>query len=235
LRRPAVEYEPRLVEEAVVAALRRHPAEPRFRLSRDAAYAVPDPEARETRFRAIHAAWFRRLRLDRPVIDALQEQPAVARDASRCLAVSVTSPEDERAELFVADGPGAIARTVVLGLRPGTFADPGRLRALCRREFLHVADLLDPSFGYQPRPPGPGGREVPESLFRERYRALWGASVDGRLARQGWGPPDRLDRSARDVALSMPGPSTEGVFRRLFDGPRPTHAELVRLATAPES
>ena len=44
-----------------------------------------------------------------------------------------------------------------------------------------------------------------------------------------------LDRSARDVALSMPGPSTEGVFRRLFDGPRPTHAELVRLATAPES
>lgn len=221
-----------------MAALRGRPAERGFRADRDAAYALRDPDARETRFRAIHAAWFRRLDLDRPLVEALRAEPTVTARASRCLAMSVPSPRDERAELFVAPGagsPAAAQRTVVLGLRPETFADPDRLLALCRRELLHIADLLDPDFGYTPRPPDLAASPLPEPLFRERYRALWAASVDGRLVRRGWAPSDLRAERARELAAAFPrlGASLEALVERLFTGPRPTHAELVRLALAP--
>ncbi len=58
-----VEFHPRLVEEAVFAALRGRPESRTFHRERDPIYREADPEERERRFAALHAAWFERLDL----------------------------------------------------------------------------------------------------------------------------------------------------------------------------
>lgn len=46
------------------------------------------------------------------------------------------------------NAPGEAAPTLVVRLRPQSLLDQGALRTLLRRELLHVADMLDPAFGY---------------------------------------------------------------------------------------
>jgi hypothetical protein len=117
-------------------------------------------------------------------------------------------------------------------LTPESAADPGRLLPLLRRELQHVADLLDPEFGYQATlPPGvaasPHGRVV-----RDRYRVLWDTWVDGRLVRRGVLPAtareDRLADFAR--ALGDLGETLDAVFGRIFGATRLTHRALMALA-----
>lgn len=232
----SIEYEPRLCEEAVLAALRGHPAEAAFRASRDALYATDEPEEREERFRALHAAWFERLRLDRPLVEAIDELPCLATSGCRLLVTMATSGADEGAELFVTAGPVAPRGTVVLRLRPGIFAQAERLRALCRHELLHVADLLTPDFAFTPAALRAVAGPLPEALLRERYRVLWNASVDGRLHRLGWASPGARETRLREFGAAFPmlGARLEEAFERFFSGPRATHPALIAFATAPE-
>src|SRR3990172_6473795 len=96
----AVEYEPRLVEEATLLALRGAEAEPAFRRQRDRLYEIADPEAREARFRALHAAWFERLGLGRTIGQALGERMSVVRAARACAVACAASPPPQRAPPF---------------------------------------------------------------------------------------------------------------------------------------
>jgi hypothetical protein len=144
----------------------------------------------------------------------------------------------EGAELFVAPGNGSregARRTLVLRVRPETFTCPDRLRALLRHELLHIADMLDPAFGYEPRWAEPA-RAPLDHLFRERYRILWDAFIDGRLVRLGRAPGavrgERLGEFAR--AFGMLGERTEEAFGRFFGATRLTHAELGAFAADPE-
>lgn len=234
-----IEYEPPLVEEAVLVAIRGRAEEPQLRADRDALYAIGDSEEREQAFRAFHAAWFERLGLDAVVDEALREQPAVRAGAGRCLVSLARARRDEGAELFVAasaDAPEPARRTLVLRLRPASLAEPDRLRPFLRRELLHVADMLDPRFGYAPRASGPDAGRLPDGLFRERYRVLWDTLVDGRLARLDWAPPGRRAERLREFAAAFPmlGDRLEEAFDRFFGGDPRTHADLVRFAAEPE-
>jgi hypothetical protein len=147
----------------------------------------------------------------------------------------------------------------VLRLRPRTLFDPQTLRALLRHELMHVADMLDPTFGYQRSLPrsddGPSG----DNLVRDRYRVLWDVTIDGRLARAGrdrcsvrlppsreasadyrnpggGGQPDPT-RNARwqefAATFSMRGDEGRSVFEEWFDHVHPTHARLAEFARAP--
>jgi len=232
-------YEPRLVEEAVMTVLRGRAEERAFRTERDEIYTIADPDEREARFCTVHAAWFERLGLTEPVAEALREQSSVAAGTIRVLVTRASSRREEGAELFVAAGAGEIdasRRTVVLQLRPGAFADREALRALLRHELTHVADMLDPAFGYTPRWVGAATETLPDALLRERYRVLWGTCVDGRLARRGWAPPGVRTTRLGEFAAAFPmlGQHTEAAFARLFAGWRPTHPDLVRFAAEPE-
>jgi hypothetical protein len=229
-----VDYEPRLVEAAVLAALRGRPEEPTFRAECDLAYALDDPDLRESAFRVLHADWFARLGLAEVVLTSLDAEPTVRRGVDRCLATLARTRRDEGAELFVAaaNAEGRARRTLVLSLHPETFADSGGLRALLARELLHVADMLDPAFGYAPG--DPAALSLPPALFRARYAVLWRAAVDGRLVRR-----RRLQPSVRGARLreftttfSMLGSGVGAAFERVFDG-TVTHADLVRLALHP--
>src|SRR3989304_1961441 len=73
---PPGEWEPALVEGAVLHATRGHPRERGFRRERDRLYEIVDPEAREAAFRELHATWFERLPLGPPRAPAPPPQPA---------------------------------------------------------------------------------------------------------------------------------------------------------------
>lgn len=239
-RRPElpVEYEPQLVEEAVLAAMHNRPEEGEFRAYRDTLYLIGDAEEREMRFRVLHTTWFERLRLGDAIAGAIREQPSIALHTHRCLVALAPSRREEGAELFVAGGGGGSAgprRTVVLRVRPETFTEVERFRTLLRHELCHLADMLDPRFGYAP---GliPLGATLPDPLLRERYRVLWDAAIDGRLQRLGWAPTGVRVERLREFAATFPmlGERTEEAFERFFGATALTHADLVRFALAPE-
>lgn len=51
---------------------------------------------------------------------------------------------------------------------------PGRYTALLRAELLHLADMLDPAFGYAPTLPEMDGGPSAAGLLQDRYRARSG-------------------------------------------------------------
>ncbi|MFQ5521946.1 MAG: hypothetical protein ACE5FK_11140 [Candidatus Methylomirabilia bacterium] len=234
-----IEYEPRLVEETVLLALRDSSQEAEFRKHRDRLYQISDLEEREAGFRALHASWFAQFGLGEEIARAFVEQPSIAANADRSVVFSASSGREEGAELFVsaqnrASGPAR--RTVVLRVRPATLTAPQHLRGLLRHELLHIADMLDPHFGYEPRLPVSGVGPAHDLLLRDRYRVLWDAFIDGRLLRfSRVGSGVRAERLS-EFAQFFPvlGGRTEEAFERFFRGSDLTHAELVAFATDPE-
>jgi hypothetical protein len=224
--------DPRLLEEATFLALRGLPQALAHDRERVRLYKVADPEERDRRFRALYAEWFVRLGLDAPLRRALGEQPAVRRGTAACLVGHAASPRDEGADLHVAPpaGEGPHVRTLVIRLRAESFAEPERLLFLLRRELQHVADMLDPRFGYEPR------IEVAEPARRravfERYALLWKVSVEGRLARRGLAEPGARERLRGEFERRFAGLGgrVAEIFDDLFDDEAPTHARLVKLA-----
>ena len=233
----AIEYEVRLVEDAVLRALWDRPDERVFRKERDRVYEIDEPEGRETAFRSFHARWFEQLGLDRPIAQALGERPSILARIARCLVVYASSASDEGAELFLSSEQGEPRGVVVLRLRPETLTLADRLRSLLRHELTHIADMLDPHFGYEPRFPDETGEPARGRLLRDRYRVLWDAFIDGRLARAGWARVGIRHERLADFARAFPmlGERTERAFRRFFEGTNLTHAELAAFAADPEA
>jgi hypothetical protein len=232
---PPVEYEPALVEAAVLVAAGSDARRPELRQGRDACYAVADPDAREEAFRALFAGWFERLGLGAPLQTALAEQPGLARVVERCVVAGVAGAAVEGGELH---GAGAMPGPPValLRMRPRTLADPGEALAFFRRELTHLGDLVDPAFGYATEPLGGSPGAGPEALLRGRYRVAWAVSVAGRLAQRGWLRPGEAAARQREfaAAFAMLGSRAAEVFARVWDGTVATHAALSALAREPE-
>jgi hypothetical protein len=116
---------------------------------------------------------------------------------------------------------------------PETVAAPEQAWPLLRRELLHVADMLDPGFGYETTlPPGAAG-SARERVIRENYRVLWNVWVDGRLVRQGVLPAAARAARLAEFARAFPhlADGAETAFDRFFGAHQLTHAALVALAT----
>ncbi len=223
----------------MLVSLRGHPRERAFRRQRDRLYEVRDPEARETAFRELHATWFETLDLGRPIVQALEEQSSIAAATQGCRIAPARARQEEGTELFVrpatAGARGADRRWVVVRLRPEALSDQERLLQFLRHELLHIADMLDPRFGYEPHLPQSPAGPAHERLLRDRYRVLWDATLDGRLARLGRAPDSVRAERLRDFVRAFPmlGAGTEEAFARFFDGAGSTHADLVAFAINP--
>jgi hypothetical protein len=233
ISRDCVEFSSRLVEETLWTALKGHAGERAFHAEREPIYRLADPEERDRAFARLHERWFADLRLGEPVLLALSEQDGWPARVSRIRLVAAISARQEAGELFVA---GPSERSVAIAILPATLADGRRALALLRRELMHVSDMLDPAFAYEPtlprRPVGPAHDRV----LQDRYRALWRCSVDGRLVGAGKLEEGVRAERLRDIegTFSSLGERVTGLFERLFAGPRPCHAELVRIAQDPE-
>ena len=223
------EWEPRLVEGTVLLAVAGRAEEGRFRAERDRLYGIADGAERETGFDTLHAAWFARLGLDRPFREALEAQPPIVARCARWLVAWARRRSDEAADLLVP--PGA-SPTLLVRVTCETVAAPARLGVLLRRELLHVADMLDPRFGYAPGVPADVAGGPRERLVRENYRVLWNAYVDGRLARWNRVPANARAERLREFtrAFAYLGDAGEAAFEPFFDGTQRTHADLMAFA-----
>jgi hypothetical protein len=231
-----IRYDARLVEEAVQQAVRGLPKaeQNRFHSRREGLYVHPDPEEREAGFEALHGEWFVCLGLDRPLHSALAERPAVMSGVSECRVTAARSRREEMADLLGREAAGA-EPVLVVRLRPESFLDHETLLGLLRREILHVADMLDPDFGYETRLPASEEGPSYDNILRDRYRAVWDTTVDGRLFRQGLCAATVRERRRKDFARSFGplGDQVDAGFESWFDEPHPTHAAIVSYINEP--
>lgn len=233
-----IRYDPRLIEETVFLALRRHPETPAYHEERNPVYEIADPEVRESAFRELNRRWFDRLGFGSPVARALAEAPELAAGVGRCVVVLAAKKRDEGAELFVNSEPGLSEkqrRTARILVRPGTLLDPSGLMLFLRHELLHISDMIDPGFGYEPVLPETGRGPAHHRLLVDRYRALWDATIDGRLVRRGWAPESLREERRHDFCRAFPMLERNGsrAFSRFFDQEGWTHPQLLAFALGP--
>jgi hypothetical protein len=122
-------------------------------------------------------------------------------------------------------------------VRPETLLDRELLLSFLRHELLHITDMLDPLFAYEPALPAAEGGPTYDTLITNRYRVLWDVTIDGRMARRGWCDAGVRERDFRDFLAAFPmlGDSGPKVFQRFFDDLQPRHSELAAFALDPRS
>ena len=234
-------YDARLVEEAVFFALRGHTDEEAFHAARNGFYDIADVEESGRVFQQYHISWFKRLGLGDVVERAFAEQSSIADGVQVCIVGRAISRKDEAAELFVGIPEEGLSereiRSVGLLLRPQSLLDPESLLAFLRHELFHITDMLSPSFAYEPTLPQSEGGPTYDLLLRNRYRTLWDATIDGRLARLGWAPPSRREERWRDFVRAFPmlEEETAELFAYFFDCEPHTHSELMAFACDPNA
>lgn len=179
-----------------------------------------DPSSRHAAFQALHSQLFEKLGCGRPIADVLERLDLRFDVVLVARAWSVT---EEEVDL------GADGRTLGIRLTVDRFGSG--LRPLLSHELGHVVDMLDPAFGYRAAasPVSPTARRS----MGDRFGILWDCAVDGRIARAGDEPP--ATRAARLAHFQRLFPefspeTAEIVVGRLWDGTRPTYAELVTFA-----
>ncbi|MBI2149068.1 MAG: hypothetical protein HYU27_00485 [Acidobacteria bacterium] len=227
-----LQFDARLVEETVLLQISGHSEERNFRRTRDRIYEIEDLEEREKRFREFHGQWFQRLQFDRPFVEALDEQPVLREKTRLCAVTPAMSRKDEGADLH---GPGVRKPVIVLKLRPGALLDKANLLPFLRHELMHVVDMLDPHFAYEPLLPQSGLGSGHDNLVRERYRELWDAWITGRLDRRGWTEPGaRLKRwTPFAKTFAFLGAAAQAAFDGVYDSDSQTHRAFVELASNP--
>jgi hypothetical protein len=233
-------YAPDLLEEAVLLAERKAPPDEArtFRCERDRIYECPESDVREARFASLHLRWFAHFALHRVIEQVVGERTDIADRVAGARVLRTLTRQDEGADLIdaasVALG-GDPRPTLVLRLRATTLVEPAALRALLLHELTHVADMLDPAFGYERTLPasdqGPSG----DNILRDRYRVLWDVTIDGRLARAGEASGRLREARWREFAgtFAMLGERCQDAFDEWFDRIRPTHRVLATFVLAP--
>ncbi|MBI3088452.1 MAG: hypothetical protein HYY91_06210 [Candidatus Omnitrophica bacterium] len=217
-------FDPAFVEEAVFLELNRlttagsHQTVSSFHRAREAVYELPDAQQREAAFQQLARRYFQALRLSELFAERLSEFPRLSSRLELAVIRRVWDRKDEQVELYVGR-PGEarpaleVSTTLLIGLQAVRCLDRGKLTAFLRHELMHVADMLDPAFVYDPhpafapRPAGVAGSDPPQcggadgaptgrgvggecepehELIRERFRVLWDLWVHARLRRMGW-------------------------------------------------
>jgi hypothetical protein len=233
-------FAPDLVEEAVLLSERAAMPDARaFRRERDRIYQIADDREREARFRDLHFRHFSALGLGSVVTETIEARSDVAGRVDVCRVVRAVTKKDEGADLVDEVVPGRGVRggpILVVRLRPTTLVEPAQaLAALLHHELTHVADMLNPAFGYQRElPPSDDGPSA-DTMQQNRYRVLWNTTIDGRLVRAGLQRAAARDARWRDFALTfgMLGDECPRAFERWFSEQEPTHAGILAFAISP--
>ena len=233
-----VRYEIRLVEETVVRAASGLPLSDQrlFHRQREAAYTVADRDEQEALFAQVHRSWFAGLGLHRPLDQALAESGALRLRAAACRVAWAGSRKAEGADLFDQndrDRPPVI----LVRLRPESLLEPESLLRFLWHEFQHLADMLDPVFGYRKRLPVSDAGPSYDNILRNRYRVVWDTTIDGRLSRRGVAGSEVRQVRSREfrATFRMLGDRGDAVFDGWFDDDHPTHDRLVAFVLDPTS
>ncbi len=222
---PMIRYEPRLLAEVsyplLGGALRT-----RYHIESEVLYAKYPAEHRAEAFAALDGRTFRAL----PQHDVFEK---ALRDAGSLpgvqeLRVYGALGDEEGADL----SPSADTASLRVCLRR-VRGDLGELRAFLLHELTHLVDLLDAGFGYRREDPALGERRPRAELVRDRYRVLWNASVDGRLALREETVPgtEEIRRNeVRRALAAIGGAAADRLFEDAWTGRLFGHAALLTAA-----
>ena len=227
-----LEFDPRLMEDAVQLHISGHAQEAEFHQERERIYEIRDEEKRDKRFSELHQQWFVRLDLAHAVERALDNYPLLKRDTQGCRVMFAMFSKQEGADLY-----GTSPATIVIKLRPSSLLDASTLLTFLRHEFMHLHDILDPCFDYQLELPQSEVGPTYDNLIRERYRVLWDTWIDGRLLARGWAPAAVKQRRLAEfkATFSMLGEGWEAKFSQWFNWPVRRHEDLLAFALHPVS
>jgi hypothetical protein len=205
----------------------------RFHLDRERGYAVGDPDARGQVFARVHLDWFREWGFEGWLAAAAEWFPMLRTRLSALGFRLARTRQEEGAELYC---DSAARWRGLVALRPARFEDRGRLRGLLHHELGHLADMLDPGFGYSPEWGSLAGTIAQQRRVQERYRLLWDVSLDGRLTRVGLetvaGEEVRREEFWRGFAF-LPDERRRELFDALWRGDLARHERLLALAADP--
>ena len=239
-----IQFDPAWVEEAVFLELKRRRAcgdrhmAAVFHAQRSSLYGASGAaDERDARFQQLAERYFHELGLAELVTKRFEECPLVAALVQTARVQRVWSRKEERVELYVRPAPPGRASieastTLLLGLQAARCLNRDELVAFLRHELMHICDMLDPAFAYEPHPEFGGECDTENDLIRERFRLLWNLFVDGRMRRRGW-PLPGAERSRRglDQAFASWEPKRyEAVLQDLGSRDRCTQRELLELA-----
>ncbi|MCI0690888.1 hypothetical protein L0337_02660 [candidate division KSB1 bacterium] len=235
-----IEFQPQLIEEAVARVMTNHPETSLFWRKREQLYENTDGESREAAFQNFYEAWFTRLGLLAPLRQIFELWPILTAATSRCLLIRARGKKHLGAELYItAEEPGTTARerrTIVAQLTPELLAQPPLFLEFLRHEFLHLVDMLDPHFGYEPNFPKSEAGPAYDHFLQSRYTVLWDVTIDGRLHQRGWLPPAAREKHFANFKRAFQGADEKlaKTFAYFFDQNSHTHRELVEFAQYPE-
>ncbi len=233
-------YDPRLIEETVFLALRHRLDTKEFQKQRERIYEVADAQERERFFGELNRSWFAQLGLGKIVEQTLREQWQISASVASCFVGCVAQAKEEGAELFVAPDEeleGTTPRIVSILLRPKSLLQPESLLTFLRHELFHVADMLEPTFAYEPTLPKADGGPTYDTLITNRYRVLWDVTINGRMVRRGWISDGVRDEQFAEFVRAFPMLEEHSValFGRFFDGEHHPHPELAAFAFDPRA
>ena len=234
------EMQPALIEDAVLRAISAHPQEQEFRKQRDRIYSENDDDKREQSFQRLHERWFEILGLGKPLHQVFEQWPLLKVSTRRCLLMKAQSRGEAGAELYIDPAAQGTTerdnRTVIIQLTAEMLCSPQSLLRFLRHEMLHIVDMLDPSFGYEPTLPRSGLGPAYDHLLQQRYAVLWDITIDGRLHKNGWLPESVRDRHFAMFKRTFQGRDAdwERVFSHFFDMEGHTHQELMSFAREPD-
>ncbi len=209
------------------------PQRTRFLAERERCYRVLDPDERNAAFARVHLDWFREWGLAARLEAGVSPFPQLTSALTALAFRKARHRGEEGAELH-SDADGR--RRGVVALRPERVTDPNALTPFLHHELAHLADLVDPDFGYTPDPGEAGISPALQRLVTERYRLLWNIRIDGGLHRRGLATV--ADASCRREEFErafgfLPAAQRAELFADLWNGRRGRHAELLALAADP--
>ena len=238
-----IEIDPQLIEEAVFLVMRdREKGEDQalydgYRSRLDALYEFSgDAHHREVAFRDLYAEYFRSLGCEQLLNDVLDEYPLLAQGLDKASFFKAASPKQESGDLFVREDRGndqAARRAAVIRLSAQSFLQTERLVHFLRHELLHIADMLDPAFGYRPDLELAEETLARQNLIRDRYRALWSFFVDARLLRADRSTATSLSGGKRlleKAFQSLGAEAIQRVLRTVSTEEALTHTDLLVIA-----
>ncbi|MBI1746306.1 MAG: hypothetical protein HYR55_06925 [Acidobacteria bacterium] len=232
-----IRSDPALMEEIVFWEIKRREEQGDLQIFRtyhqlaDAIYEEPSTIRREVEFAKLHEKFFRVMGFETLIAQVLSEFAPLAGKVAEVFVARAIRPQDEGADL------SHFGNRIGIKIRAERFRDAESLKTFMRHEFYHVADMLDPTFGYEPNDVQQVSSPAEESLLRDRYKVLWNILIESRLRKAGKPTmAGREERFAEFEALYQKLPLTPrvAVFDVLWSAEQLTHRDLIEMASNTE-
>ena len=201
-----------------------------YQLARSSLYDLSQSE-HDKAFYELNKEFISRLGYTEFIVETCLEFPLLHNNIDLISFLMAKKISDVGADLFSCkDKPDKDGKTIVFKVMVKQLLDFKQLRMIFRREFLHINDMLDMEFGYDHSLGNEDETVMRRKLIQDRYRVLWGAYVDFRLAKRfsEYEKVNMIDSLGR-VFPQLPQ-SEQLVMLSKLEKDKWTHGSLVQMA-----